>query len=437
MLVIKSSIIVTMDRNYRILKDHYLGIEDGHIRYIGKTKPHDYEEYLELDGKMVMPGLVNTHTHVAMTILRGLKDDVDLDTWLRKYILPLEVKLKAKDVYYGALYGIAEMIKNGVTCFLDMYYHEIEVARAAVDACVKAVLSFGSADIFFERTAEEEFKIIENFRKDLLELANQRNANDRIFFAYGPHSPYGCSRELLQLIREASMVDGSRIHIHLSETRREVQEVKKLTGRYPIEYLDEIGLLSGKTMTAHVVWPQDNEIDLLAKRGVHVLHNPTSNLKLASGVAPIPKMLEKGVNVALATDGPASNNRLDIWKEMHIAALIHKGVSLDPEVLSAKDVVKMATINGAKALGLDDIIGSIEVGKKADFIVVDLDKALETTPTHDIYATIVYCLDSRYIDSVWVDGKKLYSLEEGFSSIDVSLVRDKVQSIRERLLQDV
>ncbi len=437
MFLVRPSIVVTMDRDMRILKDCYIGIEDGKIVYIGKSKPPEYDELIDLSGRVIIPGFINAHTHVAMTLLRGVKDDVDLATWLNRYILPIEMRLKPSDVYFGALYGIAEMLKHGIVCFLDMYYHELEVARAAIDSGIRAVVSYGSADVFFGRSPQEELRIAEMFRQDLMRLIEEKDAHDRIFFAYGPHSPYGCTKELLILIKEKSDENNARIHIHLSETRKEVEDIKKKTGMSPIEYLDKIGFLSGKVMAAHVVWPQEHEFGLLASRGVHVLHNPTSNLKLASGIAPVQKMLKLGINVALATDGPASNNRLDIWKEMHIASLLQKGILLDPEALPAREVLKMATINGARALGLENFVGSIEIGKKADFIVIDVKRALESTPIHDIYAMLVYALDSRIIESVWIDGRIVYHANEGFRNIDIDKVRQRVQDIRDRLMSEI
>ncbi len=436
MLVVHPEIIVTMDPKLRVLRDFYLGIEDGKIVYLGKTKPASADEILELPRRILMPGLINAHTHVAMTLLRGLKDDVDLKTWLMEYILPVEKLLRPSDVYYGALYGIAEMLMHGITCFLDMYYHELEVAKAVADAGIKAMVSYGSADVFFRRTPEEEFKIAERFRRELECLIRERRAEEHIFFAYGPHSPYGCTRELLEMFSDASRRFDIRIHIHLSETRTEVESIRKETGMTPIEYLDSIGLLSDRVMAAHVVWVSNHDMKILRIRRVHVLHNPSSNLKLASGICPVDRMIKSGINVALATDGPASNNRLDLWKEMHIASLLQKGITLDPTALPAVEAVKMATINGAKALGLEERMGSIEIGKCADFIILNLDRALGSTPIHDVYSMIVYALDSSCIESVWIHGRKLYDIDEGFATIDIDMLRGRLEDIRIRLVEE-
>lgn len=435
MLVLHPSFIVTMDQQRRVLKDHYLGISDGKIVYIGGDKPSEYEELIELPNRVILPGLIDSHTHVAMTLLRGLKDDADLMEWLQKYILPMEMRLKPEDVYHGALYGVAELIKSGVTAFTDMYYHEIEIAKAVADAKVRALLSYGSADVFFQRTPEEEFKIAEKFRQDLERLKSQKNAAEYLFYAYGPHSPYGCTKELLEIFRDKSKETGIRIHIHLAETLSEFNDIKNKTGLTPISYLDSIGFLNDKVMAAHVVWVADEEFNILRDRGVHVLHNPISNLKLASGICPVPKMLEIGVNVALATDGPASNNRLDMFREMHVAAIIHKGANRDPKTVPAKTVLEMATINAAKALGLDKMIGSIAIGKKADLVVLNLELGLQGTPLHDIYSMIVYSLDQSFVESVMVNGSWVYYNKE-FTTIDIDQLREKVQETRERLMRE-
>lgn len=436
MIVLNPSFIVTMDKAYQIIRNGFIGVENGKIVYISKNKPQHYDDIISLPGRILLPGFINSHTHVAMTILRGLRDDVNLQKWLMDYILPLEKLLKPKDVYYGALYGMAEMIMSGTTTFMDMYYHEIEIAKAAADAKMRGVVTYGLADVFFGTLPEEEFKKAEKLKDDLLALISSRNLRDLLFFAYGPHSPYGCTRELLRLVRESADKNKFRIHIHLSETRSEVENSIRTLGMTPIEYLESIGFLKDDVMAAHVVWPTDKDIEILRSRQVNVLHNPTSNLKLASGVAPVPKFLAKGINVALATDGPASNNRLDMWKEMTLAALIHKGVVGDPEVVPAKAALQMATINGAKALGLDAKVGSLEVGKYADFVVVNMERALESAPFHDIYSMIVYALDSRYIDAVWINGEIIYSREDGLKTVNIHKLREIVDDIRGRLVQE-
>jgi len=436
MQVLKPKLIVTMDGQERIIKDGYIGIEEGKIVHVGKEKPREAEEIIELPNKMVIPGFINSHTHVAMTVLRGLKDDVDLVVWLNEYIFPAEAKLRAEDVYYGSLYGIAEMIASGITTLNDMYYFEEKIADAVLEAGIRAMLSRGILDLVSEeRNVESELKVTKDFLNYLEKLwSNKPEARERIFFAYGPHAPYTCSKDLLQAIKEESDRTGYRIHMHIAETRWEREEIKKRTGFTPVRYLDSIGFLDNSVIGIHVVWVDEEEIKILAKRGVSVVHNPISNMKLASGFSPVQDMLNLGVNVALGTDGPASNNRLDMFREMHVAALIHKGYKLDPKVLSAKEVFKMATINGARALGLDNKIGSIEVGKFADMVVIDLKRTLQSHPFHDVYSMIVYALDPSSITDVIVNGKWVYKDRE-FTTLDIDEISQKVEDIRVRIAE--
>lgn len=435
MIILKPKVAL-IGSELNCVRDIYIGVEHKKIVFIGHKKPANYDELIDLPHHILIPSFINSHTHVAMTLLRGLKDDVDLQTWLMEYILPTEKTLKPHEIYYGALYGIAEMIRSGTTLFLDMYYHEIEIAKATIDSGIRAMLSYGSADLFFDHDAKMEFKVAKQFINELESLRSSTNTNERIFYALGPHSIYGCSKDLLELIRDYANEHNVRIHIHLAETKWEVNYSKECYNMTPIEFLDSIKLLAPNVMAAHVVWVSNSDISILSRRGVHVLHNPTSNLKLASGIAPIPNMLQKNINVSLATDGPASNNRLDLWKEMHLAALIHKGYNLDPTVVPAKEVIKMATINGAKALGLHNQLGSIDIGKFADFIIIDLKSMLESTPLHDVYSMIVYALDSRSIESVWLEGKMIYSKSRGFLTLDIEKLREKVEDIRHRLVNE-
>ena len=310
MYVLHPSLVVTMDKNMRILRDVYLGITNGVISEISKEKPKDAEEIVELPGRIIIPGLINAHTHVAMVILRGLKDDVDLMTWLNKYIFPAEACLNADDVYYGSLYGISEMLSSGITTFNEMYYFMEKIAQATIETGVRSVLSLGILDLVSEdRTPEKEIKKAHDFLGNLEKLWNiDKKLKERLFFAYGPHAPYTCSEELLRRVAELAKKKKVRVHIHLSETKSEVQQIKEKTGKTPIQYLESIGFLGENVMAAHVVWPTENDLQILSHYKVNVLHNPISNLKLASGIAPIDKMFSYNINVALGTDGAASNN---------------------------------------------------------------------------------------------------------------------------------
>jgi len=285
MKVFHPSIIVTLDEKIGVLRDAYLGIENGKIVYIGKEKPGEYEELIELPGRVILPGFINAHTHVPMVILRGLKDDVDLTTWLTKYIFPAEDLLEAEDIYYGALHGIAEMIESGVTLFNDMYFYEEEIAKAVDETGVRAVLSRGILDLVSEdRNAESEIQKSLNFYEYLMQMWRKKpELRERIFFAWGPHAPYTCSEELLIGVKEKADEMNSLVHIHVSETKWEFlkfQEEKKMT---PIQYLDKIGFLDRNILAVHAVWLTDKDIEILADRKVSIVHNPSSNLKLEAG----------------------------------------------------------------------------------------------------------------------------------------------------------
>ena len=435
MKVFHPSIIVTLDEKIGVLRDAYLGIENGKIVYIGKEKPGEYEELIELPGRVILPGFINAHTHVPMVILRGLKDDVDLTTWLTKYIFPAEDLLEAEDIYYGALHGIAEMIESGVTLFNDMYFYEEEIAKAVDETGVRAVLSRGILDLVSEdRNAESEIQKSLNFYEYLMQMWRKKpELRERIFFAWGPHAPYTCSEELLIGVKEKADEMNSLVHIHVSETKWEFlkfQEEKKMT---PIQYLDKIGFLDRNILAVHAVWLTDKDIEILADRKVSIVHNPSSNLKLGSGIAPISKLLKSNVNLAIGTDGAASNNRLDILGEIRLAALLHKGINNDPTILPAKKVLEMITINAARALGLDDKLGSISMGKKADLVIINLKKVLQSIPSHDIFAMLVYALDLRAIETVMVDGKLLYRNGEFHAIRDLDKILERIKDIRRRI----
>ena len=436
-LILHPKLILTMDNSERIIEDGYIGIDDGKIVYVGKEKPGESGDIVELKNELVIPGLIDSHTHVAMTLLRGLKDDVDLMTWLNKYIFTAEAKLTAEHVYYGSLLGIAELVSSGVTTINDMYYFMEKIADAALEIGSRALLSRGILDLVDEsRTPESEIKLSHEFLSHLENLwSKSSKLKDQIMFAYGPHAPYTCSKELLELVKEEAQKRNFKIHMHIAETKWEREEIKKRTGLTPVKYLESINFLDSSVIAIHVVWVDEEEISILAKKNVSVVHNPISNLKLASGFAPIPTMLEQGVNVAIGTDGPASNNRLDLFREMHVAAIMHKGYRLNPSIVSAKDVIKMATINGAKALGVEKKIGSIEEGKYADIVVIDIDKALQAHPFHDIYSMLVYALDPGSVKHVMVNGQWIYWNRQ-FKNIDIEKIKNKVEAIRKEITEE-
>ncbi len=350
-----------------------------------------------IDGtdKLAMPGLINCHTHSYMSHFRNLADDLTFEKWLFESISPREDKMTPEDGYWGAMLSCMEMIKSGTTCFMDMHMFPKMTASAADKLGMKAVMTRGltgssRTDEGGLRRLREHFEEEEAFKD-----------NPRISFKLGPHAIYTCSRDYLELVIEKAHETNREIHIHLSETVNEVQNCMKEHGKSPVEYLDELGMFDIKTCAAHCVHLFDEDIDILAERGVSVIHNPKSNLKLANGIAPVDRLLEEGINVCIGTDSQASNNTLDMFAEMNYAALLHKGTTGDPTICSARAVLDMATVNGARALGLADT-GKIEEGFKADIVILDLRRP-EFYPRNDLAASLVYSAKG-IADTVIIDG---------------------------------
>lgn len=334
-----------------------------------------------------------------MSLFRGIADDLLLNEWLNDYIWPMEANLDGNYCYIGALLGAIELIKSGTTTFSDMYFFMEDVAKAVDEAGIRGILSYGMIDFNDPIKREEEFKK----SISLFEKCNN-TAEGRIKVFFGPHSPYTCSKELLERVKKEAIKYNTHIHIHVSETEKEVNDLLESNKLRPFEYLNEIGLLSSNLIAAHAVWLSDNEIKIIKENNVKISHNPCSNMKLASGISPVNKMLEEGICVSIGTDGASSNNNLDLIEEIKIASLLQKVDTLNPKVLPTCDAIKMATINGAKALGLENEIGSIEVGKKADLILIDTNEA-NLTP--DNFSNIVYAANGSNVHTTICNGKIL------------------------------
>lgn len=399
--IIYNAHIITMDADLHIYPTGSLLIEEGLIKQISADKITDNEAtYTDAKGMLVMPGFINSHCHIPMTILRGFADDLPLQKWLTEYIFPAEAKyITAENVRVATRLGMLEMIKSGTTCFNDMYFFEDEIGQEAKRAGMRAVL--GEAIMDFPtpsfKTVDEGLAISEELQ--------QKWGNDAIIHpAFAPHAPYTCSKETLQRTKTCAEKYDSLLHIHLSETKREVEDITRQTGLSPVKYLGEIGLLGSHTMAAHCVWLSQEEIELMAKTGTSIAHCPKSNLKLASGIANSHAYIQAGVNVAMGTDGTASNNNLDLVEEMRVASLLSKVVNDNPEAMNAHQTLKNATINGAKALGLEKLTGSLEVGKHADLIMVDAANT-NMTPVYDEYSAIVYAMNSSNVHSSMVHGE--------------------------------
>ncbi len=400
-----ASALIPMDPPGVVIRDGYVAVEGGRIVSVGRRSsmpPISAEEVVDGRGRVALPGLVNAHTHVAMTLLRGLAPDRPLDEWLRE-VWRAEAEMGPDEVLAGARLGIMEMLLSGTTTFSDMYFHEESVAEAALESGIRAVLSYGMIDApGWERDPDKTDRELREAIRFMEEW--HMAAGGRIRAAVGPHAPYTCSEHLLRASADLARSRGLRLHIHLSETRREVEEVVERVGRRPPSYLDSLGFLGPNVMAAHGVWLDREEISLLASRGVSVVHCPASNLKLASGIAPVAEMLREGVNVALGTDGPASNDSLDMFREMRLAALLQRGARLDSRALTSWDALRMATVNGARALGLDGEIGTLETGKRADVILVDLRRPHLSTHS-DLASALVFSATGSDVDTVIVDGR--------------------------------
>ncbi len=352
------------------------------------------------NNRLVLPGLVNCHGHTAMTLVRGLGGGLPLQRWLEEAIFPVEAKMRPEDVYAGTAWGVREMLAGGTTSVADMYDFPGDCARAFAEGGMKArVCRVGLG--FVPGRLNDCIEFTRSFKSALAPHPSSLVSADLCI-----HSEYLTDEAFCRGLAEANKELKRPLHVHVSETEKEHNECIKRHGKTPIAYLAETGLFDHGGYAAHCVWCTDDDFRIMAEKGVSLIHNPTSNMKLGSGFARVPRAMELGVNVALGTDGCASNDNLDLFEEMHIASLIHKGLSKDPTVLSAWDVVDMATVNGAKALGLSDT-GEIAVGKKADLCVVDLDKP-HLTPCLDIPNLVVNSMHASDVAETWVDGKMVY-----------------------------
>lgn len=405
------------------IKDGAIAVRDGKIVYVGKkTLAADISAETEIDakGKIAIPGLVNCHTHVPMTLFRGIAEDQTLDTWLKKTIWPLEAKLKQEDVYAGALLGCLEMIKSGTTCFADMYFHEDAVARAVEKSGLRGVLAEGIIEAGNKALGEKMLSESVDFVRDF-----NGCADGRVTALLGPHAVYSCSPELLLKVRKEASELKVGIHIHLAESKKMVERIEKEHGSSEVEILDKIGFLKDDVVAAHCIDLSRKDVQILSKRRVNVAYNPVANMKLGLGAPKIKSLADYNVNVCLGTDGPASNNTLDMFETTKFAALLQKFTYLNPRILLAYEVLKMASVNGAKALGIERSVGSLEVGKKADIVLIDFSKP-HLTPLHDVYANIVYSAHGSDVDTVIVDGRILMENRQ-VKTLDEQAVMEKAE----------
>ncbi|HMJ25122.1 MAG TPA: amidohydrolase [Pyrinomonadaceae bacterium] len=430
-LIVRGGTVVTMDGTRRVIANGGVAIKGGRIVAVDNTAAIDRQfaarEIVNATGKVVIPGLINGHTHVPMVLFRGLADDLDLQEWLTKYIFPAEAKnVNEEFVRVGTRLGLAEMIRSGTTTYCDMYYFEDAIADETFKAGMRGVLGETVIDfpVADNKTNEQAMAYVEKF-------VSHWKGNALIIPAIAPHAPYTVSEDHLKAVRAFSDRTGAPIVTHISETKREVDDSIKAKGASPVDYLNRIGFLNNRVIAAHMVWPSEAELEILKKLGVGIVHNPQSNMKLASGVAPVPEMLKEDMPVGLGTDGAASNNDLNMWEEMDTAAKLHKLISKDPKVVTAEEAFEMATLRGARALHLEKEIGSIEKGKRADLAIVDLDD-LNQTPFYNIYSELVYATKASDVRTVIVEGRvimrdrRLLTLNEETIKVDARRFRERI-----------
>ncbi|MFP3869254.1 MAG: amidohydrolase family protein [Syntrophobacteria bacterium] len=404
-LLISGGLVLTMNQERETWSEGAVAVSGDRIVAVGKASILAEEiqarERLDAAGCLVMPGLINMHTHAAMTCFRGLADDLPLKQWLHEHIFPAEARhINEDSVYWGSMLAVVEMIGSGTTTCCDGYFYEGSAAKAVAESGIRAIVAQGVVDFpaLGVPDPRANLKAAEAF------IFRWQGKSTRLRPSIFCHSAYTCSPGTLRRAKEICTGHGVLLQIHLAETRAEVEEVQRLHGRPPVKHLQDLGLLDAATVCHHAVWVDGEEIELLAHGGVGVSHNPESNMKLASGVAPVPEMIAAGVKVGLGTDGCASNNNLDMFKEMDTAAKLHKVHRGDPAVCSAVEVTNMATRGGAAALGMADEIGSLETGKKADIITIDLDQP-HLTPMYEPCSHLVYAARGADVRDVVIDGR--------------------------------
>jgi 5-methylthioadenosine/S-adenosylhomocysteine deaminase len=410
------------------IEQGYLVIDGQRITEVGKGdypgEVHRFDRVIDASGKLAMPGLINTHGHAAMTLLRSYADDLPLMEWLQTRCWPIEDRMTAKDIYWGTQLAVLEMIKTGTTCFTDMYFHMDEVARVAEQSGIRAVLSRGM--IGFEPKGAAAIQESRAFIR-----AWHGKGDGRITTMVGPHAPYTCPPEYLKTVVQLSEELEVPIQIHLSETAGEVEQCREQTGMTPIALMESLGVFTRPTLAAHCVHVTEEDMDIMAKHDVRVAHNPNSNLKLGSGIAPVSRMLQKGITVGLGTDGAASNNNLDMFEEMRYAALIHKGAGMDPLAVPAFKALEMATKDGARALFLEEKLGTLQPGALADLILLDYEKPYYH-PRHNPLAHIVYAGQAGDVTDVIVNGQILME-NRTVKTLDEERIYHEVKRVCERL----
>lgn len=420
-ILLKGILAVLPESGTDRIRETDIYIEAGRISAIGK-KPEGFSEEKVIDGKdrLAIPGLVNCHTHSYMSFMRNAADDLSFMDWLFGTVDPIEQQMTDEDTYWGACLAIIEMMKSGTTCFNDMQMNIHQTTRAVKESGMRAVICRGLVGSGSDEAGQIRLR-------QAYEERDAAAGCSRMTFMLGPHAPYTCDEAFMQIVSEEAKKNQMRIHVHLSESESEIAQIKEKYGCSPIEMAERNGLFDVPAVAAHCVQVDEADMEILKKRGVSVVTNPASNMKLGNGFAPIPAMLEKGINVCLGTDGAASNNSLNLFHELNLLTLIHKGVARTPQCISAKEGFRIATINGAKALGLEKEIGSLEAGKKADLAVLNLNTP-SLTPRNNLIAGLSYSVNGSEVETVIIDGR-ITMENRRVLTLDEELVYSKVNEI--------
>lgn len=423
--VIRNGTVISMDskrnKQYEVLDVAY---EEDKIIYVGKHYDMEYDEEIDATGKVVMPGLINCHTHLGMSIFRATNDNLTLDSWLNDKIWPIENNMTDEDIYYTTMLSLIEMIKTGTTCFNDMYFGWKGSIPAIIESGIRGVYGrclMGNMD-------KDSLDRVSDFK----EMYEKYKDNDMISFSIAPHALYTCNMEYLRLCNDLALEYKLPIHIHLSENQNEVKTVIGKFDMKPMEVLDKASMLDKKVILGHGTFISDSEIEMIKDKDVSICTNPSSNLNLGCGVADLVKYMESGINVCLGTDGQGSGNNMNLFYHMSLVDYLQKGKYEDPTVMSSYDVLKMATVNGAKAIGHDGI-GSIEVGKKADIIILDVSDIC-LYPNGDLIPFIVHNCFYDCVDTTIVNGRTLMMNKELKIDVDENMIRSKIEDIRRRLM---
>lgn len=427
-ILFKNADILVKEDNFKVISNAYLAVDGDKISYVGTEKPMgEFDEIKDMNGKILMPGLINCHNHCPMVLLRGIGSDLPLQQWLFDTVFPIEDKLTAEEIKAGSELALLEMISGGTVSFSDMYFEPETTIRAVAESGMKANITRPVQSFDPNETPEQSYRM-----KEAIELYDRYNNtfDGRVLIDFCIHAEYTCTETIARAFIEKVNERNGNLHIHLSETKKEHEECIQRYGKTPAEWFDSLGGFDSSAFAAHCVWLSESDMELFRRKGVSVVHNPTSNMKLASGFAPIQRMLDMGINVALGTDGASSNNNLDMFEEMHIASIIHNGYTLDATVMNADTVLNMATANGARVQRRENC-GELKVGNKADIIAVSLDSP-HMVPALDKKALLTYSAQSSDVTMTMVDGKVLYENGE-YKTLDKEKIYFDINRAVEKL----